>query len=128
MLVKMNCSSGGSNCKIKEGTFQSNASVNTIVDDIGFLPDYLYIETLDTVKPYVVSNMWLPLYPQYKITMYRSRSAEYPIISYPSIGTADTTRGTLLAVNADGFTWGPTAGNANYAAAPMFKYMAVKWS
>ena len=114
---------GGAN--VVEGEFQSASGASVEVHDIGFKADYLWIGSQDTTKNYTTENMYVAEYPTQKFCTIKYLG-NFNSCSCPTISTADTTRGTLLEITDDGFTWGPTNGNANYAAAPKFSYKAIK--
>lgn len=129
MYQRAGTSSGGGSAQIKEGTFQTSASVDTIVNDVGFQPDYLYIESLDRVKAYYCAYIYTVDSPSDKIWRYFNKT-EAPQSQWTgqTIQTTDTTRGTLLSIDSNGFTFSRVSGGTNYATAPECKYKAIKWS
>lgn len=120
---------GGGTTKVAQGEFQTSSSVNTVVNDIGFQPDYLYIESdVDKVGNYYSTYSYTSEVSSLKVWYDFSRAGVLSDKQIQTLSTADNVRGTLLSVDSNGFTYSKVQGNANYATAPKCRYVAIKYT
>lgn len=120
---------GDSTTKVAQGEFQTSSSVATVISDIGFRPDYLYIESdVDKVGNYHSNYSYTSEVSSLKAWYDFTKAGVLSDKQIQTLSTADNVRGTLLSVDSNGFTYSKVQGNANYPSAPKCRYVAIKYT
>ena len=131
LIRALSGSSGGGSTNMVEGYFQSSTTANTVVNDVGFKPDYLVICPNDGLtKAYYYEHFYDSDTPTKEMGI-EKRTSDKSMTGNTMLDIPNTnyTYGGLISVDANGFTFSKVTGSgSNYPPAPHYYYCAVKKS